>query len=205
MIIYKANRFYFLPILFVPLLAIVPLLEGGIPLDQKRLVGYLILSGLSVLLAVIPFFTRLEVGADSVKNYFLGLCTSTIKQEDVVVINYGNLLRGGLGYGKGLNIKTKKGLSKSYSVGEKFWGREAVMHAYNVLAPGKVLEIDEEQNKLIGKEELKGGIGIAVSVLFFFAGLGITDSYPSFLKFIIPISALSILGWIIYIVVKSRK
>ncbi len=131
--IYKANRFYTLPILFVPLLAIIPLLEGGVPLDQKRLIGYLILSGLSILLAIIPFFARLEVGVDYVKNHFLGFCISTIKIDDVIDINYGNLFKGGLGYGKGLNIRVRKGLGKNHSISEKIWGKEAIEHAKRVL------------------------------------------------------------------------
>ena len=60
------------------------------------------------ILILVPLYTKLEVGKDYIKNYFFGFCVNTIKQGDVIAINYSNLMKGGLGYGKGLNIRIQK-------------------------------------------------------------------------------------------------
>jgi hypothetical protein len=94
----------------------------------------MILSGLSVLLAIIPFVAKLEVGKDYLRPYLLGFPLLTLSSKDVVDIEYGSLFRGGLGQGKGLNIRfLKNGKSKTTSIGEKFWGKEAIQHAKRVL------------------------------------------------------------------------
>ncbi|OGZ45217.1 MAG: hypothetical protein A3C84_02700 [Candidatus Ryanbacteria bacterium RIFCSPHIGHO2_02_FULL_48_12] len=133
--VYRANKFYSLPILLVPLLLLIPLFEAGMPIESGRLVGYGILSLLATVLAVIPFGARLEIGEDYIKTYLFGLTTTPkIHASDIQVLEYGNLFRGGLGYGKGINFRALRGgKSKAYSIGESIYGKEAIAHAKRVL------------------------------------------------------------------------
>lgn len=110
----------------------VTILEGG-SAEKNEWIGLIGFWVLSCIIAFAPLGSRLEVGKDYIKNYFFGFCTSTIKQEDVMVINYGNLFRGGLGYGKGLNIRVKNGFGKNHSIGEKLYGKEAIEHVRRIL------------------------------------------------------------------------
>jgi len=202
----KKSKIYSIALflVFPGLFTLITLLEGE-PASRNEWIGICGFWLVGFILILAPLLTKLEIGKDYIKNYFFGFCANTISREDIVTIGYGNLLRGGLGYGKGLNIRVRKGLSKNYSISEKMFGKEAIIHAYSILSSGKILEIDENKNKLIAKAELKGSIGIAVSILVFFISLGIPDTYPTFLKFISPLSILSIIGWMTYIILKSEK
>ena len=87
-------------------------------------------------LALVPFLSKLEVGKDYVRAYFLGIPMNHIRSSELLSIDYGNLMRfGGLGYGKGLKIwiQTKAGAKKYYDIGENFYGKEAIAHARRVL------------------------------------------------------------------------
>jgi hypothetical protein len=204
--IYKANKFYASLILIVPLILLVPLFEGGTQIEDGKLIGYCILSFLAIILALTPFAARLEIDQDSVKSYFLNFRVSDLCASDVQVVEYGNLFRGGgIGGGKGLNIRVKKGLSKTYSVGEKLYGTEAIIHAYKVLSSGKVLIIDAKKAKETDRTMLIGSIGMAASMGLFFLGFLIPDTFPSFLKFIFPISMFSLISFIVYTIAKSAK
>jgi hypothetical protein len=95
------------------------------------LVGFWLLG---LVLAAAPFGFKLEVGDDHVASYFLGFFLGTTQAADVEIINYENLFVGGLGFGKGLRYRARVGAkSKWYSLGEKFWGREAFSHARRIL------------------------------------------------------------------------
>ena len=81
---------------------------------------------------------KLEVGTDYIKSYFLGLCIRKLRASDIRTLEYGNLMRwGDAGYGKGLKgwEKTKNGGVKYFSMGENFYGKEAIEHVRRVLKP----------------------------------------------------------------------
>ncbi len=134
---YKANKFHGLPALVVPVLLLVPLFESGTPIQSGKLLGFGLLSLIVFVIYTAPLALRLEVGKDYVKSYFLGFCVADLRSSNIQVVVYGNLFRGGLGYGKGLNIRAlKNGRSKAYSVGEKLYGKEAIGHIRRVLEMG---------------------------------------------------------------------
>lgn len=133
---YKVQKPYLLSSIFIFIFPLILTIINVTEVDgvqRNEWIGLIGFWALSVVLVLIPFGSKLEIGINYIKNYFLGFCTSTIKQENVVAMNYGNLFRGGLGYGKGLNIRVQKGFSKHYSIGEKLWGKEVIAHAQRVL------------------------------------------------------------------------
>jgi hypothetical protein len=76
----------------------------------------------------------MEVGKDYIGIYFFGFSLGATQASDVEIVDYGNLFVGGLGFGKGLRYRARVGArSKWYSLGEKFWGREAFSHARRIL------------------------------------------------------------------------
>jgi hypothetical protein len=76
----------------------------------------------------------LRVEKDHVRSYLLHFRLSDVDSSNVQAVEYGNLYRGGLGFGKGLNYRALvKGKSRAYSIGEKFYGKEAIAHAKGVL------------------------------------------------------------------------
>lgn len=132
--IYKANKFYSLPILlFPPLLTLVLILEN----DQVKIGELMGLGGfwlMALMFVFIPFVSRLEIEDGVVRTYIFNFCILELHSSDIRSMNYGNLFRGGLGYGKGLNIRvTIKGKNKTTSLGEKFWSKEAIEHAKRAL------------------------------------------------------------------------
>ena len=132
--IYKAKKTYGLPVLFIIFLFLMPLFGSDTPLEGGRLVGLIILLSVSIILLIAPMAFKLEVGKGYSKTYFLGFCITTIKSVDVQIVQYSNLLRGGLGVGKGLNIVINiNGKTKNYSVGEKLYGKKAIDHVKHVL------------------------------------------------------------------------
>lgn len=134
--IYSANRYYGLAGVLIPLIVSVPLLVSGLPDQTSRLVGYGAFWILGIILALIPLAFKLEVGKDYIKSYFLGVCFTEVHSSEVQSIQYGNLLRGGLGIGKGLNYRiSRNGRNKMYSIGENFYGKEAISHVKRVLEP----------------------------------------------------------------------
>lgn len=107
-----------------------PLLVDGEPIDQKKLFGLISFWLIGIIVTLAPFGFRLEIGDNYVKTSFLGFCTRNLLSSNVQSVEYGSLLRGGLGAGKGLKGWEKiDGKSKYFSIEEKFWGKEAIEHA----------------------------------------------------------------------------
>src|SRR5215471_6286939 len=80
-----------------------PLIVEGSPVEIEKLLGLVGFWLLGIILTLIPFLFKLEVGRDYVKSYFLGFCIRDVRASNVQALEYGNLMRvGGLGYGKGL-------------------------------------------------------------------------------------------------------
>jgi hypothetical protein len=110
-----------------------PHLVSGI-IEKHELQGLVGFWLMAVGLAAAPFGFRLEVGDDYVESYFLGFSLGATRASDVEIVNYGNLFTGGLGFGKGLRYRARvNGRSKWYSIGERFWGKQAFSHARHVL------------------------------------------------------------------------
>jgi len=131
--IYKANKFYGLPALIIPLLLIAPLLSSEVSLEN-RLIGFGVFLLITLAIILVPLVSRLEIGRDFVRSRILGFSTLELHPSDIQAIEYGNLFRGGLGVGKGLNIRAiVNGKIKNTSIGEKLYGKEAVEHARRVL------------------------------------------------------------------------
>ena len=140
--VYKPNRFYnlvngltLLALFFFGLtLPVLIELTGGVPVETRKLIGLGGFWFIGIILTLAPFGFKMEVGNDYVKTYFLGLSLGKTYASDVQVLFYGNLFQGGIGFGKGLRYRVQiNGRSKSYSIGEKFWGKEAFAHAKRVL------------------------------------------------------------------------
>jgi hypothetical protein len=136
-VIYRPKRLYNLlnglVILLFPLLLTLPHLASGM-IESHELQGLAGFWAPGILLAVAPFGFRLEVEKDHVRSYFLHFRLSDVDSLHVQVVAYGNLFRGGLGFGKGLRYRARvNGKSKAYSIGENFYGKEAIAHAKRVL------------------------------------------------------------------------
>lgn len=134
--IYKIRKNYILNnsvlLIFPAVLTVVTLSEGSVASSEIFSLGMFWL--LCLLITFVPILFRIEVGSNDIKTFFFGFQTSHIQAEDVEVLEYGNLFRGGLGVGKGLKmwVKTSKG-RKAITIGEKAYGKEAVEHMKQVL------------------------------------------------------------------------
>lgn len=125
-------------LIFSLLLSIVTFASDAPPTlnELEALVGFWIFF---IVLVVIPFLIKLEIGPDYVKSYLCGLCLRTIQSSRVQVASYGDLFRGGLGIGKGLkgwelvHPERKLFRNKYFSIGEQLYGKEALVHAKRVL------------------------------------------------------------------------
>jgi len=117
------------------LLSTLPVLVSEAPVSQGKLRGLLVFWLVGIALSISPLLFKLEVGADYIKTYFLNFNIRTIHSSNVLVIEYGNLLKaGGLGIGKGLKVweKSSKG-RKYFSIGENMYGKEAITRAKKAL------------------------------------------------------------------------
>lgn len=137
--VYKAKKSFLWGVLFLFLLVFLGLtlprlIEGTF--ESHHIKGLLGFYAIISILALVPFVSKLKVWEDHVETYFLGFRTSNIHSSDILVIEYGNLMRfGGLGYGKGIKVwaKTKSGRKRYFDVGENMYGKEAIAHAKRVL------------------------------------------------------------------------
>src|SRR5262249_38358835 len=113
-----------------------------IPIDGKKLFGFCLLSSISVVLGVIPFGAKLEIGDDYVKSYLFGFCLRNLRAQNIERVVYTNLFLGGLGQGKGLKgwEKLSSGRKKYFSLGDQIYGKEAIAHAKRVLEAQLVKE-----------------------------------------------------------------
>lgn len=110
------------------------LLEGSLETRHIQALGGFYL--MTLIFGLAPFLSKLEVGKDYVRAFPFGFPGNYIRASEIIVLEYGNLMRfGGLGYGKGLKIwvQTKSGSRKYYDIGELFYGKEAVDHVRRVL------------------------------------------------------------------------
>lgn len=131
--VYKANKYYGLPALFFPLLFVPAVLNAAVPLEN-RLIGFGAFVLFSLALAIIPLCGRLEVGTNYIKTFFLNFCTLYLRASDIEAMEYGNLFHGGLGFGKGLNIRAMiNGKTKTTSLGENLYGKAAIADAKRAL------------------------------------------------------------------------
>ena len=133
---YRGKISYFLIILFFPLLFTIAIILDG------EASPYLFLIWIPFLLLIlIPLGYKLEVGDNFIRNSFLGFSTMKLSSGDVQSINYGGIgLWGGvypsrsITHGKGLAILASvNGISKTYGLSEKLYGKEAIEHVKRVL------------------------------------------------------------------------
>ncbi|MBI4118578.1 MAG: hypothetical protein HY455_03530 [Parcubacteria group bacterium] len=220
--VYKANKYYTIALLFVPIFLGVVFLLGDNPMTTEKWIGFSILSGMAILIALIPFAGKLEVGSNYARTYFLNFPVTTIQISDVQAIQYGKLFRGGLGYGNGLNIRfVVNGKSKFTSIGENLYGIEAIAHVSRVLGVGKISSTNEiaitkalqkesdiksSRGYLVAnKHKLIGSGAILLSTVLFFVGLFAAEgNSSSSIKFLIPVSIVLLIFSMGYTIVKTK-
>lgn len=118
--IYKARLTGILTLLLVPLpLVILPFIaEESLQKHQWIVIGGFFVLMLLLVLAATAW--KLEIEDGTVKSYFLGFLVVELSASNVRHLSYGNLLKGGLGMGKGLIIHADvNGKSKRLTLGEK--------------------------------------------------------------------------------------
>src|SRR5436190_1302494 len=95
-----------------------PLIMEGAVILAGKLIALLCFWIVGLLLTILPLGAKLEVGKNYIKTYLFNFpTTKKISAEDVELLNYGKIFRGGLGYGNGITFRTLvNGKSKSYSI-----------------------------------------------------------------------------------------
>ena len=137
--VYKPQKSYILGggVIILALIFIfltLPVIVSGEPVENHKLFGLVGFWVFGIVLIVLPFGFRLEIGGGCVGSRFFGFKVSDVHSSNVQSVEYGNLYRGGIGFGKGLNYSAViNGKRKVYSIGEKFYGKEAVEHAKHTL------------------------------------------------------------------------
>jgi len=110
-----------------------PLIVEGTPVETTKLLGLVGFWLIGIVVTIYPLCFKLEVGSDYVKSYLFGITISNVRSLDIQTISYGNLFFRSLG-GKGLTYRTLiNGKSKTYTVGEIIYGKDAIVHAKRVL------------------------------------------------------------------------
>lgn len=111
-----------------------PLIVEGAPVGAGKLLGLIGFWVMGIILTLIPLAFKLEVGETYVRTYFFYFRILNLLPSNIEAMEYDNLFHGGLGVGKGLNIRINlNGKSKNTSIGENIYGKEAIMHAKRVL------------------------------------------------------------------------
>lgn len=128
---YKANPFVNTPLLLIPLLLAIPLIENGIT-SNSEIIGFIILIALALLIFLTPFGLRLNVCVNYMQTTLFGITLSTIGSPKIQSIEYRNLFKRGLGVGKGLIINMKNG--KTYTVSKKLYGKTTINHVKEILS-----------------------------------------------------------------------
>ena len=100
---------------------------------EHKLVGFSLFLLITLLLIVIPLEARLDVEDEVVRTRLFGFRLLEIRPSDVQVMSYGNLFRGSWIWKRSQYSGHNHGKSKSASIGEKLYGKEAVAHAKCVL------------------------------------------------------------------------
>ena len=131
---YRGSLFYGMPILIFPTLLTLLAFNSDIPIDTGKLIGIIGFWLIGLLLTLIPVIGYIKVNKNYVENYFLSFRIWKITPSDVQRLEYGNLFRGGLGYGKGLTLTVRvNGKKKKFNIGEKIYGKDAVEDIRKVL------------------------------------------------------------------------
>ncbi len=121
-------------VIFVLLAFVFPLAIQDGPVSKNELFGVTLFLIVGIVLAIVPLGGKLEVGNDYIKSSFFGLKANEIHANDVEKIVYGNVIAGGLGFGKGVKFWTSKnGNKKLHSLSEMTYGKEAIKHVKQVL------------------------------------------------------------------------
>lgn len=124
-------------IIFVLLAFAFPLAIQDGPVSKNELFGVTLFLIVSIVLAIVPLGGKLEVGKDYIKSSFFGLKADEVRANDVEKIVYGNVIAGGLGFGKGIKFwVSKDGKKRLHSLSEMTYGKEAIMHIKQVLEAG---------------------------------------------------------------------
>jgi hypothetical protein len=135
--VYKLKFSTTAPVLLIPLLLIYPAVIADVSLEDK-VIGLTFFLIPILFVALIPLGSRLVITSENIAIYFFGFHTSIIRNQDVVKVKYQNIMKGGLGFGKGLVILTAKGTI--HSISEFGFGKTAIEHAKEVL--GKYVTIE---------------------------------------------------------------
>ncbi|MEK7113598.1 MAG: hypothetical protein AAB873_02095 [Patescibacteria group bacterium] len=116
-----------------------PAIIEGSPLPKNELFGLLGFWFIGLVVTFLPLAFKIEIGVDYVKTYFFKFQLRDLRPANIQVLEYGNILRGGLGVGKGIKgwEKTRNGNLKYFSIGETGYGKEAIAHAKRVLENNK--------------------------------------------------------------------
>lgn len=110
-----------------------PIIIEGAPIPNQKLLALIGYWLFGIAITVYPLGFKLEVADDYVKAYLFGITVSNVRSSDIQNVTYGNLFFGSLG-GKGLTYRALvNGKSKTYTVGEIIYGKDAIAHAKRVL------------------------------------------------------------------------
>ncbi len=128
--IYKVKTSYILgnaAILVFPfLMTVVTFTEAESPANGE-LIGLLIFWLLATLPTLFLMGAKIEVASEYVRPYILWLPRAKINKSSVQKIEYGNLLFGGLGVGKGIKIYFDNGsVTKRISIGVDAYGEKVI-------------------------------------------------------------------------------
>ena len=127
-IIYKAKPIH-LPMFVVFTLLFIPIvLSDSIPLENK-LIGLFGFFFVFLFAFLYGYLTLIVISKEGILTvyHFIYIKGLQYSAKDIVAMEYGNLFKGGLGAGKGLNIIIKKnGREINTSIGEDLFGKEAI-------------------------------------------------------------------------------
>jgi len=129
--VYKLKLLTTAPVLLIPLLLIYPAIIADVSLKEK-MIGVTLFLIPVLFVALIPLGSKLIISSNDISVYFFGFRTSYFQNQDVIKVKYQNIMKGGLGFGRGLVILTTKGAA--HSISEFGFGKAAIEHAKDVLS-----------------------------------------------------------------------
>ncbi len=131
--VYKAHWYHNILVIIFPFFLTLPLFFSRGSIEHNKIIGISGFWVLSIILALAPFTMRLEIDGDEVKSYLFGFRILKLQSSNVKSITYGNLMKGGLGFGKGLIIRVNiNGRGKTLTIGENLYGKEAIENIKSV-------------------------------------------------------------------------
>src|SRR5271156_6829335 len=114
--IYRPKLSSTLPILLIPILFSLSFIGSNI--DNNDVIGILGFFLIAIILTLIFSCGHTDVDGQYVKSYLFGFLIMSLTSSNVKSITYGNLFKGGLGYGKGLIVYADiNGKKKRFSMG----------------------------------------------------------------------------------------